>query len=472
VKILDRLNIQQRILLTFLIIIIVGGLLQILIAGRQLETAAFEFFKHDLETEALATTATLGGSFENVVEGEGSLQYVLQNLQRNTAVSYAITDTNLRILAYRDSSGQESLRTLPQTPEITEAGRGELGTDLRDGHYYVAAPIRGEERLVGYLILSASLDPAYNETRRYWLELSAASLPVLLLAAISSFWIGRTITNPIRQLHDSALKMAGGALDTRINIQSHDEIGELAQTFNEMAEHLEDLMRVQRSFVSNAAHELRTPLMKLKLRIESLQDPTLETTHRSTYLSEINQELDYMAHLVTSLLTLARLDEGRYSLDQSPADCSAFIQDIARNWRIQAQKAGLQFYTDIAPDLPDTPLSAGDLRMVLDNLLSNAIKYTPHGEVQLHARANSNRLCISVSDTGQGFDPADSKRLFERFFRGEAVRNQQHIPGTGLGLAILQAVVQHYGGQIYAHSDGYGRGALFEIQLPTVQPKT
>jgi signal transduction histidine kinase len=459
----SHLTIRRRILLTVSLMILIGGVLQLLIAAGQLQDIALEFFQHDLETRTIVIANAMAGTFEYYLEGEGRNQLgtILTNIQQPGDSNYTLIDSNKRIIADSDQAliGKQS----PETPELRLAYRDSLGANIRDNRLYVAAPIHEENNLRGFLILSASLNPAYADAQRRWLELLMSTLPILVLGVAGSLWVGQTISRPIHSIHESALRMANGAFDTRLTIASRDELGELAGAFNFMAERLEEVLRSQRNFVSNAAHELRAPLMNLKLRAETLQEDVLDEEQHADYVGEINREVDHMAHLVTSLLVLARLDEGRHVNESIPEDCAALLQDITRYWRIQAQKVGLEFQVDFPSELPEVKISASDFRSILDNLLSNAFKYTPKGHVNLAVNCHQSRLHIRVSDTGIGFTPADGERLFERFFR---VDSPHHINGIGLGLAITQSIIRYYGGTIRASSKGLGHGAVFEVELP------
>ena len=300
-----------------------------------------------------------------------------------------------------------------------------------------------------------------NFTPRQRLKVLTKAVPLILNMQV---WVSGSISKPIQHLRNSALLMAKGHLQTRIPITSQDEIGQLAESFNYMASQIEALMKTQRSFVSNAAHELRTPLMTLKLRAEALAEENLTSTERDTYLKEIQQEVDHMARLVSSLLILARIDEGRHPPEKTTTDTVSTLHDIIRNWRIEAQAKGLTFQADIDTNLPELPMSPNDLRLVLDNLLSNAIKYTPQGRVSLKVWHQHKTFSFEISDTGHGFPAEQGPRLFERFYRSETVRAQ--ITGYGLGLSIVKAIVDHYGGRIEATSEGTGKGAVFTVHLP------
>jgi signal transduction histidine kinase len=281
-----------------------------------------------------------------------------------------------------------------------------------------------------------------------------------------ALWFGRTLTRPIQQLHASALRIAEGALDERVSVKSDDEIGQLADAFNFMTGRINVLLSTQRNFVSNAAHELRAPLMSLKLRCEALGNQPLSEVQRARYQSELAQEIDHMSDLISQLLILARLDEGRHEAGQPPGDVVAFLHDIARTWRIRASAANLQFKAELPAALPDVPIAAGDLQIILENLLSNAVKYTPAGgRVTLRAERDAGTLHLAVIDSGEGFTPEEQGQLFRRFSR-IVRRREADIAGTGLGLAIVKAVLDRYGGTITASSDGPNRGATFAVTLP------
>jgi signal transduction histidine kinase len=472
---LTRWTIRQRILITFMAVVLVGSLVQLFIAGGQLQQATLDFYRSQLETDALIAGVSLRSMVESFSEGEREeegrgFEGTLDALQSEVGHDFLLLDSDYRVLAATRALGLEPGQRLRQSPELAQASPTSVGFDIRADdagvkRMFVASPIAGEEHSSGYIVLSQPTAAMDAEVQQRWLELIAATLPVAGLVVAASLWISASISRPIQRLHNSALHMAEGALNTRIEVESQDEIGQLGSAFNYMAEQLENLLKTQRSFVSNAAHELRTPLMTLKLRIEALNHPEVPDQQRAEYLIELRQEVDYMAQLVTSLLTLARIDEGRHTGADQPYDSTSLVHDIARNWRIEAQKTHLTFCAEIAPDLPDLAIPANDLRVVLDNVLSNALKYTPQGTITLRAWGDNETVNFSVSDSGRGFAAQESEQLFVRFYRAAEAR-AQHIPGTGLGLAIVRAILEQHQGRIEAHSRGIGQGATFIVTLP------
>ncbi len=459
------LSLRQRILLVFTGLALVGGAALTLIAGKRLEAATLDFFSQDLQNRAITAASSLGAGSEE--DDGGGLQHRIDALSQRTGYDYLVVDNRGRVVI--PQFAPDYLTPLPNDAfqyAVRDGVAAFTGPDASGAQRASAVvPLQHEEDTLGFLVLSTPLAQAYSAVRSQWLELLGVAIPVILSVAVASLWVGQSIVRPLRQLEDSALKMAGGQLDTRIAVTSNDEIGALANAFNTMAERVEALVGQQRSFVSNAAHELRRPLMAMRLRVEALEGAELTPAQSKVYLHELTAETTRMAGLVSSLLTLARLDEGHRAGAIEPYDAVALLQDTARQWRIQAQRAGLEFKAALPADLPPLPLTAEELHIVLDNLLSNAVKYTPHGQVEMEVQASSLHLHIAVSDTGEGFDAAEEPRLFERFFRANRERGA-FVDGTGLGLAIVQAVVAQVGGQIRASSAGQGKGAVFHVDLP------
>lgn len=333
----DRMTIRQRILLTFIPIALVGGMMQSFIAGRQLQQATLEFYQHHLETDALQVAATFAEPLEHYLEGEDDdgVGRILAALKQEVGHNYLIVDHNYRVVGYTADSGYEQIDRVVETPELVEARSERIGADIRpdlagQDVLYLAVSIISEGDSLGYLVLSEPMESAYVEVNQRYIELTGATLPVIGLVIAASLWISGTISRPIQSLRNSAMLMAKGALDTRIQITSRDEVGQLGGTLNYMAGQIEALMKTQRSFVSNAAHELRTPLMMLKLRAEALAEETLCADERDLYLREMRQEIDHMAELVSSLLMLARIDEGRYQQNGVVADTVTTIGGIGQ----------------------------------------------------------------------------------------------------------------------------------------------
>ena len=430
-----------------------------------------EFYQHHLETEALIISGTLAEPLEHYPEGEelDDLENIFETVQQTIQHTLLVVDNQYRIVGFTPGSGYESQVTIPITPEITDAIKGEMGADIRSGtdgkdHLFVAVGVKYEQQVLGYLILSRPMQPAYQQVYQQWFRLGLTTLPVIILVVLAGLWFSSTLSQPLLRLHQATLQMARGAFHTRIEPVYEDEIGQVSRAFNHMAVQIEGLMKTQRHFVSHAAHELRTPLMTLKLRVEALEDEQLPIEERKRYLHELHKEIHHLSLLVSSLLILARMDEEHPVTDLSAEEVMNLLHDAIRHWRIEARRCLLDFEATLPYDLPSLRVPAQEFRLVLDNILGNAVKYTPKGQVVFQVTHSNKQLKLQVTDTGIGFDAQQGEQLFQRFYRSDEARKLTE--GSGLGLSIVQLVVERYGGRIEARSDGWNKGATFRVDLP------
>jgi signal transduction histidine kinase len=317
----------------------------------------------------------------------------------------------------------------------------------------LTVPIPGESGAVlGYVELSEG--PAYGRDiilSVAWGLLIAASVAILLAAGMG-WLISRRISAPVVALAETTLRMTTGDLSTRADVERRDEIGVLAHAFNEMAARIEETINTLRAFVSDAAHELHTPLTALHTDLElAAVDP--DPVQRAAHLERALEQMRRLEGLTANLLALSRLEAGIHE-ERRPVDLSLLLAGLSEVYASRAEQAG----STLQLDLPGAPMMVQgydvSLRQAVGNLLDNAIKFTPPGgQVQLSLYQDDPWVVISVKDTGIGIPGEDLPHLFRRFHRG---RNAASYPGSGLGLAITQSIIQAHGGTIEVRSSGEG----------------
>ncbi|MBV9172274.1 MAG: PAS domain-containing protein [Chloroflexi bacterium] len=226
----------------------------------------------------------------------------------------------------------------------------------------------------------------------------------------------------------------------------------------------------RRDFVANVSHELRTPVAALKALVETLEQGAIDDpVEGPAFLHRMHVEVDGLAQLVTELLDLARAEAGRLELHLAPCRADELVREVAARAEATARQAELRLDVCAGADKDELWVCADSRRMgqVLSNLLSNAAKFTPAGgHIQAGARRHGNRIELWVTDTGVGIEPEHLARVFERFYKTDPSRAAG--TGTGLGLAIAKHLVLAHGGQIWAESAGFGRGATFRVSLPVL----
>ncbi len=231
---------------------------------------------------------------------------------------------------------------------------------------------------------------------------------------------------------------------------------------------LTDLRRVdvtRREFVSNASHELRTPIASIKAAVETLQRGALKDPEAAAdFLNRMAEDADRMEALVVEMLDLSRLESGQTPLHIAPLDATSLLEMVTHRFKHQADVAGITMCQNVASDLPSFSGDRAQVERVLSNLVTNALKFTPPGgTVTLSACRKDGAVALIVKDTGRGIAPEHLPHVFERFYKADQSRGSG---GSGLGLAIARHIVLAHGGSIKVDSR-LGEGAAFTLELPS-----
>lgn len=296
------------------------------------------------------------------------------------------------------------------------------------------------------------------------------TVPFILVVSlvIGYLLVGRTL-KPVDLIVDEVEAISDGrSLHRRLaEPTSYDELARLTVTLNAMLSRLEKSFGTLRRFTADASHELKTPLTVLRSGIErSLTHPTTSPEVMET-LEETLLEVNRMAELVDSLLTLARADEGRAPLHLDDLDLSEMLAELAETASILGEQASVNVTVEVPPEPVRMHADRGRLRQLLQNLLSNAIKYTSAGgEVWIGSALDDGEVVFTVRDSGMGIAPGDLEHIFDRFWRADPARSRTGSrPGAGLGLAICRWTAEAHGGSIEVQSKP-GRGTTFTVSLP------
>jgi signal transduction histidine kinase len=294
------------------------------------------------------------------------------------------------------------------------------------------------------------------------LALLYAALGAAAVALALGVILARTLTNPLRDMTAAIRLMAKGDLKQHVKVKSHDELGELANAFNQMSTDLDRSNQTRRQMTADIAHDLRTPLTVIGGYVESMRDGVLKPTPER--LDTIQAEVLHLQHLVEDLRTLSLVDSGELNIQRSSTPPGELLAHIANIYRHQAEQQKVDLRVEAKADLPEINVDPARMEQVLRNLVSNALRYTPEGgEIVLSARQDSDRLLLLVRDTGAGIMPEVLIHIFERFYRGDAARGGEE---SGLGLAIAKSIIELHGAIIAARSNGKDKGSEFEISFP------
>ncbi len=333
---------------------------------------------------------------------------------------------------------------------------------------YCTSSITENGRTVAVLLFSSPLQEMMQRLFQlqdqmviYFLVAAAASIVIALI-------FSRVITRPIASLTRSIQRMGRGDLSVRVPEKGSGELRRLASTFNAMSEKLELLDKSRNQFVSNASHELKTPLATMKLLLESIiYQPDMDGDLRTEFLTDVNKEIDRLNLIISDLLTLVSMDAKTMRLNRETFSLAQVITENAHRLAPVAQQRHQEIKLQIS-DNCEMYADRAKLTQVVYNLLDNAIKYTQEGGViRLRLIRSGRDAILSVSDNGPGIPKADQAHIFDRFYRVDKARGRD-TGGTGLGLAIVHQMVLMHGGSVTVDSEE-GHGAVFTVELPIHQ---
>jgi heavy metal sensor kinase len=434
---------------------------------------------HDRVDENLrAVTGIAITSLDNDLgEGQsitGAAQSTSAELHSNQAM-LAIYDPagNLLAEAGRDDELQIVLPPRERIPDGEPLYQTATESDDDDRHRIavrraVVGPLRTE-----YIVVAATdLDPTAEELASLRGILLSVVPAALLLAAIVGWFLARHSLSPVMIMADRARRIGVENLGGRLPVVNpHDELGRLADTFNELLGRLEASFAQQRQFMADASHELRTPVATTRTAVAvALQARhRAEADYRET-LQIIEHQTDRLARLVDDMFTLARADAGNYPFQRSPMYLDELVDAVARAARVLARDK----HVEIHARTEENAAFSGDeelIRRMLVNLIDNAVRHSPpNGQIDVSLESVGQAYHITVADQGSGIPVEARPHIFERFYRSEPARGRvpSDAGGAGLGLAIAQWIAHLHEGDIALVASSTA-GSKFRIRLPVKQ---
>jgi two-component system OmpR family sensor kinase len=291
-------------------------------------------------------------------------------------------------------------------------------------------------------------------------RIGLAFLAGLLVAAGIVWYLTRRLTQPVLALSRAADEVAEGRLDVELpEPRPRDEIGHLAERFQEMTDRLAEAQKRERNFLMIISHELRTPLTAIRGHVEALSEGlTADAEAREASLAVVRAETDRLSRLVRDVLDLARLDAHQFTLEEDEVELRRLLEQAYQGFTEEARRRGIDFEF-VLEEEPVIETDGDRVLQIVSNLLDNAFAWTPDGgRISLGLASRNGAVSVSVADSGPGIGAPERERIFSPFWSraGE---------GTGLGLPIARELAQALGGELTLESE-LGKGARFELRLP------
>ncbi|MCA9792030.1 MAG: HAMP domain-containing protein [Candidatus Eremiobacteraeota bacterium] len=417
----------------------------------------------NLRSHAESIASLMGTHMDEVALTQSERKLIageMMRLSQDLGARFCFVNWRGDVLEDSNPDGRKNVRDLP---EVYEALNGRYRREVRQGSLFVAVPMRANGKLVGAVYASRPLDwlDELLEDLRY--QLVVVGLWAGLLALVVSLGLGAFLTRPLTRLTTGVERVSQGDYGHRLNLRRGDELGRLGRDIDQMAARLEDHRRLLTQFVSDASHELKTPIASLRALSEALADGALEQPELAErFVGLMAGEVARMERLVTDMLTLTR-GEGEVALRLEQVRLRPLAEEALAS--LVERSPGL-IVLAMPPEL-ELRADPHRLAQVLINLVDNGLRAVadqPSPRVEVGAERHGGEVVIWVQDNGVGLTPDEQKRVFERFYRVDQDRSR-HQGGTGLGLAICLQTVQAHGGRISIESEPQ-QGARFVVTLP------
>jgi signal transduction histidine kinase len=486
------LSIRWKVALVGLLAVTLGFAIAAWLASESVEQLELGRLAKDLETRAGLAILSLTPRLQHLAPDrepfvlDARLQRTAREIAQQAAARVTVISPGGLVLADSDSPDDRiaQLENHARRPEVAQALAVGHGTDIRTSRttgerlFYLAmrAPREGSPLAVVRLALPLTMveTQIHNLQRALWIAFGIAFVVAIALSVL----LARRMTRPLVDIVTVARQLAEGALGRRVQARSHDELGVLADTLNQMAEQLElrmtelrRLEQVRKDFVANVSHELRTPLTSIKGYVEALIDGAKDDPQESTrFLEVILKQSDRLNLILEDLLQLSQIESGQVLFKRDTIPLQAVVERTVPLIKPLAEKKGHRLRVSVPTHLPPVQGDEDRLVQVLTNLLDNAVKYTPpNGSIEVSGRTvqhdGTMMVELAVADTGIGIPEADRPRVFERFYRVDKARSRE-LGGTGLGLSIVKhIVVEGHGGRVWVE-ENQPRGSRFVIRLP------
>ena len=405
-----------------------------------------------------------------VVSSPDAARNFLATIAPLTDSRVILLGSDARIVASTRVEDNERIGSRFDHPSIDQALSGQaargVGPGLTTDVAYVVLPLRHGNQVAGALRLSYKVvDVRGQFDQLRWFVLGGTLLAALLALALA-LGLATTITRPLQQLSESARRIAAGNYRTRVEIRSHDEVGALANSFNQMVQRLEEVEQMRERQLAAIVHELARPLAGMRAAVETVREVARDDpVMGESLLDGVEEELGRVERLVATLQGLQKRALRPIQLNRAKISLERVIRASAANFEPMAFRQGITLALELPHSLAWVNADEDRLIQVLTNQLDNAFKFTPPGgTVTITAGENGETVWVSVTDTGVGIAPEELPHIFQQFYRGDESRPPEKR-GMGLGLAICREIITAHKGQIQVESVN-GAGARFKFTLP------
>ncbi len=465
-----RIGIFWKVITLFLLYILFSTLIILMIYHF---TESPESISPDVRSALLKDSFLISSDISRIIQKDTKSDSHLAML-KNPSVKYFLEKTSKRIrfanlegeILYDTVEGRMyggNVINIDNISQVLSEGKlvegGYTGWFRSTVEIFVPVKTRGEP--IGILQVS------YPKTsqKRVRSNLKYGIMVEVAIVSLLAFFFSRFITAPVTKLKTATKMVTEGNLGYQVNIRTNDEIGGLADDFNEMSMKLSDMTRQRMELTADISHELRSPLSRIKTASEMMSVDTEDPGQLDKYQKLISEEIGELDSLIEDLLELSKLELNKVKLNMEIVKPEEIVFEIAKRLTPFAAKKDIKLEVGTEGKMPAIKADIHRIRRAISNIVENSVKFAEEkGRVSVKLSVENNSVLISVSDDGAGVSEDELFSIFERFYRTDKSRTRE-TGGTGLGLAIAKSIVERHGGKITARKSALG-GLEVVISLP------
>lgn len=472
-KVLSRLkSMRFTMVATYLAVILITLVVMSVYTLGLLEDNLYRDEAVDMFTKANIIAEGVSGVWNNDPEVSNDIyRDVVESSLAGTNIRGAVTNISYVIL-YDTNTDASLIGKVFMRDVLKDAINGEQTQMIEQNEsgatmMSIAVPVKVNGEIIGCVYLAQNIKSIDNTIRTTRTSMVFFSVIIVLLIGMLSFGMSYIITSPFERFRVAVSEISKGNFSVRMKISGHNEIAAVCEAFNYMCEELDHLEEQRRKFVSDASHELKTPMAGIKLICDSIVNAdNIDMETVKDFLSDMSVEVERLTRIIERLLALTRLNSGGDNLRLAETDINMMISHIVKKLTPLADNKDIVIYADYNVNR-GIALDYDKIYEAIYNICDNAVKYTENGGfVHVKTEDKGEYVSIEIEDNGPGIPEEEKDKIFDRFYRLDD-SHARDTGGTGLGLAIARESILMHGGKIEVETPKAG-GSIFKISIPYV----
>ena len=452
----------SKLMIIFIVIILISTVLSALLISQSYRESYIERAENEMIAVAKDVSNIAAYNYYGVISPDIFGNMVIKKALNNHDVIWVV-DSNLNIWGAADPLGETKI-TKDEILKyyynmLDKINQGNISTNRSNSDNVFNAPVITvgmpviiNGNIEGAVFVHKMLGDLNDSMVGMYRQILFAALMAIVVAVILIYFMAKSILKPLKQVTKATKQLARGNFDVRLAISSRDEIGDLADTFNSVAEDLGKYENTRRGFVANVSHELRSPLTSMQGLVQGILDGTIPRDQQENYLNVVLDETKRLNYLINDLLDLSQIESGKLAFELKNIDVNELIRRCLITFESKISAKDIEVEVEIKDEKQFVSADENRIKQVMMNLIDNAVKFTPEGgTIKIFTSETSASIFVNVNNSGAAIEAEDLPYVFERFYKADKshTRTQE---GTGLGLSIVKKILVGHGQNIWVKS--------------------